>query len=130
MFKSNSLLKKIALLCTAVLILILFLGSLTPEIALSQQVESRLNALELDFRNLELQINQLESQLNQNRRGVSPRTPATSTPNNRGRNQPQLSREQMFDRLATLVIELKQQVNQLEARVSKLEPPGAPRNTR
>ncbi len=130
MFKSNSLLKKIALLCTAVLILILFLGSLTPEIALSQQVESRLNALELDFRNLELRINQLESQLNQTRRGVSPRTPATSTPNNRGRNQPQLSREQMFDRLATLVIELKQQVNQLEARVSKLEPPAAPRNTR
>ena len=130
MFKSNSLLKKIALLCTAVLILILFLGSLTPEIALSQQVESRLNALELDFRNLELRINQLESQLNQTRRGVSPRTPATSTPTNRGRNQPQLSREQMFDRLATLVIELKQQVNQLEARVSKLEPPAAPRNTR
>jgi len=29
----------------------------------------------------------------------------------------------MFDRLATLVVELKQQVNKLEARVTKLESP-------
>ncbi len=36
----------------------------------------------------------------------------------------------MFERLATLVIELKQQVNKLETRVSQLEPGGAPRNTR
>ncbi len=125
MFKSNSLFKKIVLLCTALLIVILFWGGLNPKIASSQQVDSRVNNLEFDIRDIESRLNRIESQLGQPSRSASPRTP-TNSPNNRGRNLQQLSREEMFDRLATLVVETKQQVNQLEARVSKLESQGSP----
>lgn len=122
MLKSKRLFQKIALLCAAVLIVIIVWGSLTPEIASSQQVESRINNVEVDLNRLESRLNRIESQLDQLRGVRSPRRPSAPSPENRSPNQtPQLSREQMFDRLATLVIELKQQVNKLETRVSKLE---------
>lgn len=114
----------------ALLLVILAWTSLTPDIALSQQVESRIGSLEFDIRDIESRLNRIESQLNQSGNRVNSRTPATQTPNNSGRNRSQPSREQMFDRLATLVIELKQQVNKLETRVSSLEKQEAPRNTR
>lgn len=97
--------------------------------ASSQREQSRINALEVDINGIESRLNRIEAQFNQFRSGTG--TPSLPPPSiNTGRNQSQLSREQMFDRLATLVIELKQQVNKLEARVSKLESGGAPRNTR
>lgn len=121
------ILNKTAMLGIAMLLVILALISLTPKIASSQQDQSRIYNLEFDIRNIESRLNQIESQLNQ--RGIeTPRTPATPSLNNRGRNR-QLTRSQSFDNLANLVIETRQDVKQLQARVSKLESQ-APRNTR
>ena len=123
------LFNKTAMLAIAMLLVILALISLTPEIASSQQDQSRIYNLEFDLRNIESRLNAIESELNQ--RGiVSPRTPATPNPNNRGRNRQQLARSQSFENLANLVIETRQDVKQLQARVSKLESQLAPRNTR
>lgn len=116
----KNLFNKTAMLAIAMLLVILALISLTPEIASSQQDQSRIYNLEFDLRNIESRLNAIESQLSQ--RGiVSPRTPATANPNNRGRNRQQLTRSQTFENLANLVIETRQDVKQLQARVSKLE---------
>jgi hypothetical protein len=132
MFKNNSFIKKIVPLCIALLAVIIAWGGLVPTIASSQE-QSRINALEVDINGIESRLNRIESQLNQFRRFESPGVPSSSpspSPINPGRNRSQLNRDQMFDRLATLVVELKQQVNKLEVRVSKLESRGAPRNPR
>ena len=56
----------------------------------------------------------------QSRQSPSPRT--TLTPRQSTGSRGNLSQQdRMFDRLATLVVELKQQVNKLEERVAKLE---------
>ncbi len=79
---------------------------------------------------LESRVNRIEAQLNQSgrssqrdgRSAPSPSRSATITPSPRsGRTVSQQEREKMFDRLATLVVEVKQQVNALEGRVAKLE---------
>ena len=122
----KNIFNKTAMLAIVMLLVILALISLTPEIASSQQDQSRIYNLEFDIRELESRLNQIESQLNQ--RGiVSPRTPGTANPNNRGRNRQQLKRSQTFENLANLVIETRQDVKQLEARVSKLESQQSPR---
>lgn len=84
----------------------------------STQLESRLSNLEVDVSHLQNQVDHLESQLHRS---------------SQLRAQPQLTSPQlkpeksisptdsMFDRLATLVIELKERLNNLEARLSKLE---------
>lgn len=121
--KNNKIFKKIALLCIAVVVVIIAWGGLVPEIASSQQVESRLNALQSDIYGIESRLNRIEDQIGQLRQARSPRAPAEPPPSrlNSERIQPELNRDEMFDRLATLVVELKQQVNELEARVCKLE---------
>ncbi len=115
------------MLAIAMLLVILAWISLTPEVALSQQVESRINNLEFDLRNIESRLGQIESQVGQSIRSQSPRT--TVTPNNQVRNR-QLARLQSFDKLANLAIETRQDLKQLEARVAKLESRVAPRNPR
>lgn len=125
--RKNNKLKITAMLAIAMLLVILAWVSLTPEIALSQQVESRINNLEFDLRNIESRLGQIESQLGQSVRSQSPRT--TVTPNNQVRNR-QLARLQSFDKLANLAIETRQDLKQLEARVAKLESRLAPGNTR
>ncbi len=112
--------KKIWALGVAVVLVIIIWGGLLSHPALSQQIESRLYNLEADVNRVEARLNQIESLLNQNR-SPSSRLPVTlpQPPRNNRRNVSQ--QDSMFDRLATLVIELKQQVNKLEARVSKLE---------
>ena len=106
--------RKLLLLClTAILVTISWYGSNST--AFSQQ--SRVVNLEADIYRLESRLNRLEAQISQISRGQTP-APA---PINSGRKQPQLSREQMFDNLATLAIETKDQVNKLQVRVSKLE---------
>ena len=130
MLKNNSIFQKITLICIALLTVIITWGGLAPAPALSQRVQSRISALEVDIRGIESRLNRIETQLNQSREFESPRTRSSTPsalPSNSRQNQSQLNREQMFDRLATLVIELKQQVNKLEARVSQLESRGAPR---
>lgn len=124
--RKNNKLKITAMLAIAMLLVILAWISLTPEVALSQQVESRINNLEFDLRNIESRLGQIESQLGQSARSVSP---TTVTPNNQVRNR-QLARLQSFDKLANLAIETRQDLKQLEARVAKLESRIASGNTR
>ncbi|WP_066375550.1 MULTISPECIES: hypothetical protein [unclassified Anabaena] len=109
------------LLFAIALVIVIWLGLLSSP-ASSQQIESRLNNLQADFNRVESRLNQLESQFSQNRQLPSSRTTIT-LPSGSRRNVSQSERDRMFDRLATLVVELKQQVNQLEARVSRLESP-------
>ena len=109
------------LLFAGIFAIVLWLG-LSSNTASSQQIESRINNLEADLNRVELQLNQIQYQLGQTKPSPSPRT--TLTPrvsSGSGRNLSQTERDRMFDRLATLVVELKQQVNTLETRVKKLE---------
>jgi ribosome-associated translation inhibitor RaiA len=107
------------LLFAGFLVIFIWLGLLSNPAA-SQQIESRLNNLQADFNRVQSRLNQLESQLNKNPVPSSARTSIT-VPSGSRRNLSQQQREQMFDRLATLVVELKQQVNKLEQRVSQIE---------
>ncbi|MGF1937452.1 MAG: hypothetical protein RM347_024210 [Nostoc sp. ChiQUE02] len=112
--------KKITVLILAGILLTIIWAGLFPNTALSQQVESRINNLEADFNRIESRLNQIESQLGQSRQSPSSRT--TLTPRQSTGSRGNLSQQdRMFDRLATLVVELKQQVNKLEERVGKLE---------
>lgn len=109
--------KKVLLLClTTILVIISWYG--LNSAVISQP--SRVTNLDADLSRLESRINRIEAQLSQITRGQAPVSPAPA-PINLGRKPPQLSREQIFDNLATLVIETKEQVNKLQARVSKLE---------
>lgn len=112
--------KKIKVLVIAGILVTILWGSFFSKTASSQQVESRINNLEADFNRIESRLSQIESQLGQGRQSPSPRTtltPRQSTGSRGNLSQP----DRMFDRLAILVIELKQQVNKLEERVAKLE---------
>lgn len=96
-------------------------GSLLSETAVSGLIESRLNNLEFDFNRLESQVNRIETQLNRGSYS-SPKTPNNppSSPR-RSRRVSVKEREKMFDRLATLVIEIKDDIKDLQKRVSQLE---------
>ncbi|MBD2447956.1 hypothetical protein H6G76_12355 [Nostoc sp. FACHB-152] len=113
--------KKIQVLTLAVVLVLILWGGLFSNTASSQQIESRLNNLEADFNRLESQFNQIESQLGRNRLPSSARTTLTPRQSTGRGNISQGQRDQMFDRLATLVVELKQQVNTLEQRIARLE---------
>lgn len=119
MLKSNSFFKKIVLSCLTLLLVIVTWTWFISAPA-SSQTQSQINALEVDLNGIESRLNRIEAQLNQLGRFAPPTATPPPSRSNSGRNTP-LSRDQMFDRLATLVIELKQQVNKLETRVSKLE---------
>ncbi|PHM08733.1 hypothetical protein [Nostoc sp. 'Peltigera malacea cyanobiont' DB3992] len=112
--------KKLQMLILAGILATIIWGGLFANTASSQQAQSRINNLEADFNRMESQLNQIQSQLGSSRQSPSRRT--TLTPRQSSGSRGNLSQQdQMFDRLATLVVELKQQVNKLEARVSKLE---------
>ena len=112
--------KKIKVLVIAGILVTIIWGSFFSKTASSQQVESRIYNLEADLNRVESRLNQLESQLGKTRQSPSSRT--TLTPRQSTRSRGNLSQQEpMFDRLATLVVELKQQVNKLEERVAKLE---------
>ena len=111
------MLKTTKLVFTLFLITIIWGGLLTYPAA-SQRIESRVNNLEFDINRLESRLNQIESQIGRTSRG---RRPNFNRKFPRRRNLSQRERDKMFDRLATLVIEVKQQVQALEKRVKKLE---------
>ncbi|TAF06110.1 MAG: hypothetical protein EAZ77_12820 [Nostocales cyanobacterium] len=109
------------LLFAGVVVIILWSGILS-NTASSQQVDFRVNNLESDLRRVELRLNQIELLLRQNPQIPSSRITQTPVkPRIDKRNLSQLERDKMFDRLSTLVVELKQQVNDLTKRVVKLE---------
>lgn len=116
MQRNHRVFKQILLFVLVGLVGIIFWIGFVPEMSLSQQPDARLNSLEFDFRNLESRLDRLENQLGR----TSLPTSRTPTSDNRRRDR-SLTQAQSFDNLATLVIELKQQVNKLEARVKKLE---------
>ncbi|MEA5603279.1 hypothetical protein [Nostoc sp. UHCC 0252] len=112
--------KKIQVLILAGILATIIWGGLLGNTASSQQVNSRIYNLEADLNRVESRLNQIESQLGRGRQSPSRRT--TLTPRQSSGSRGNLSQQDpMFDRLATLVVELKQQVNKLEARVAKLE---------
>ncbi|NHC34384.1 hypothetical protein [Scytonema millei] len=118
MLHNNRIFRQILLPILVGLISIFLTIGFIPKIALSQQSDSRFNSLEFDLRNLEARLDRLESQIDRTSRPNLPRTPNTD---DRRRDRNTLTQLQSFDNLATLAIETKQQVNQLEARVKKLE---------
>ncbi|WP_353931086.1 hypothetical protein WJM97_00270 [Okeanomitos corallinicola TIOX110] len=90
--------------------------------AISQQVDFRVNNLESDVRRLELRLNQIELLINKNSQIPVSRINRTPTKKpNLQRNLSQVEKDKMFNRLSTLFVELKQQVNGLTNRVVKLE---------
>ncbi|HYW20861.1 MAG TPA: hypothetical protein VE956_16480 [Nodularia sp. (in: cyanobacteria)] len=107
------------LIFAGVVVIIVWMG-LFSNPASSQQIESRFNNLQADFNRVESRLSRIESQLNQMAKPPSPRTSLTRPQStNAGRNLS--AQEQKFERLATLVVELKQQVNELDKRVSQIE---------
>ena len=108
------------LLLSTIVFLLIFtaLQSVTPA-QLPTQLNSRLSRLEVEVRSLRSDLRQLASQVS----GVS-RSPAASRPVSPSTPRPDIfepSLEEQFDNLATLAIELKQRVVELERRVDELE---------
>lgn len=109
---------------TLVLVLMLSLiwfGTGLSRVAMADpRLESRLNRLESDLGRLRSTVNRLESQLT-----LSPPSsrPPVGSP---GPNITSPSTEEQFDNLATLAVETKLQVRQLENRVAQLEQALAP----
>ncbi|HEY9692952.1 MAG TPA: hypothetical protein V6D15_12135 [Oculatellaceae cyanobacterium] len=109
---------------TIILIFLLaVLSGCTSAQAASDMFESRISRLEVDNYQLRSQLYQLESQLDaisqsQNRIAQGNRTAPPAFPQI---SKQRLSNDQMLDRLATLVIELKQRISKLEVQVTELK---------
>ena len=128
MSKNNRLVRNLVMLCI-VLISIIAWSWLSSHPA-SSQSSLQYNS-EFDIRRIESRINRIESQLNQRGGAGSIRVPSTSVPSyNSGRTRQRLSSDPMFDRLATLAIELRERMDKLEARISKLESRGRATRTK
>ncbi|MDB9529280.1 hypothetical protein PN498_25025 [Oscillatoria sp. CS-180] len=99
-------------------LLVLFCWLCTIAVSTAQtnsiRLESRIDQLESELSRVRSQITRLESQINNPGRPVAP-VESTALPN-------ELSLEEQFDNLATLAIELKLDVRELQERVSQLEP--------
>ena len=78
-------------------------------------LDSRVSRLETDFFGLQSRLSQIESRIP--RSSVDP-LPSNPAPQSRPR---VASADPQFDRLATLVIELKARVTQLEKRLAKID---------
>ncbi|MBF2064951.1 MAG: hypothetical protein IGS39_11095 [Calothrix sp. C42_A2020_038] len=90
--------------------------------ASSQLIESRLNNLESNFNRLESRLTNIEAQFGRtSSQGRISNVPTQPQGTRARKTVTQSQRDQMFDRLVTLVVELQQKVNTLEQRVEKLE---------
>lgn len=85
----------------------------TPAQGTSLRLESRLDRLESEVSRVQSRLNQIEA-----RNNIPSPTPL---PANRPSPLNELSSEEQFDNLATLAIELRQDVRDLQARVAELE---------
>lgn len=105
--------KKLFTIASLVVAMLILFHAFSPAQA-QISVESRLTRLEADLVGIQAQLNQLAAGRSS---GINVPTPAPlSLPASGAR----VSNAQ-FDRLANLLIELKQRVNTLEAKVNKLE---------
>lgn len=118
------MINKFYLLCL-ILLLALIIIPVRVKAQVSAGLESRLSRLEAENFQVRSQISRLESQLNQFQ-GRTPSRPNLSTPVRpptsptvpyRGSTSA-LSSDPMFQRLATLVIELKERIQALEAKIA------------
>ncbi|HLO47254.1 MAG TPA: hypothetical protein VK211_02370 [Kamptonema sp.] len=112
--KISARVNKIILLCIAVILVVIALPIFTPAQG-SYQLEFRITQLESQISDLRGQINRLESQAS-GIRSQPPTTPGGTRTNPRMR-----SGDPMFDNLATMVIEIKQDVISMQQRLSQLE---------
>ncbi|MBD0346906.1 MAG: hypothetical protein ICV63_19180 [Coleofasciculus sp. Co-bin14] len=115
------MLKKIGIICLALIVTLTILSSRTLAQS-SFALESRVSALEAENFQLRSQITRIESQLTGLSRQSSSsdpiRVPSQAPPR---ANQQVSSSDPMFKRLATLVIELKERIQALEAQVAELK---------
>lgn len=118
------MINKFRLLCI-ILTLVLVIIPIQLKAQVSAGLESRLARVEAENLQLRSQISRIESQLNQFQ-GRTPSRPNLSTPVRpstsstipyRGSTST-LSSDPMFQRLATLVIELKERIQALEAKIT------------
>lgn len=117
--------KQIGAFCLSLLLFLLVLRGCTP-VQAQTQIGSRLSNLEISVSSLRAQINRLESQMSQQGRPAS-RANRSAPAVEPKLNRPVYSADPMVDRLATLVIELKERMNEVEARLSKLESQVSPK---
>lgn len=99
------------IIATAILSVLLLQGRSSAQVSVN---------LQSDVTNLRYQVSQLRAevaQLRSQRGGATPVAPAVP----RRARSPELSDDQIIDRLATLAIEAKDRLNALESRVAKLE---------
>lgn len=109
--------KKIVIFALALFLGLIALRIFTPEMATSTTVmEQQIRKLQTDVYELQREINLLESQRGRNNsnQGLESREPRE------GRNR-MLSGDPRFDRLATMTVELKQDVKEMQKKLSKLE---------
>ncbi|MEG3976289.1 hypothetical protein QT970_16950 [Microcoleus sp. herbarium8] len=106
---------KICLLCLACVLAIAVAPIFTPAQSTSQ-LEFRITQLESQISELRGQIYSLQNQGSRVNRPQSPNPPGSGKTNPR-----RLSGDPMFDNLATLAIETKQDVLKIKERLSKLE---------
>ena len=117
--KLTTMFKKIGIIGLA-----LFLGfALLPRLTIAQSasfLETRVSRLETENIQLRSQLSQINSQLARLAGGrATSNRPTPSVPSRSSRQVS--SSDPMFDRLATLVIELKERVQALEAQVAQLK---------
>ncbi len=109
--------KKIVILAIALFLALIALRIFTPEIATSTTVmEQQIRTLQTDVYELQREINLLQSQRGRNNsnQGLECREPREE------RNR-MLSEDPRFDGLATMTVELKQDVKEMQKRLRKLE---------
>lgn len=119
---------KYGIICLALILGLVLLPRLTLAQA-SGVLESRMARIEAENFQLRSQVSRIESQLatlsgrplsSAQRLNRNTPTPQISSRTNR---QPVSSSDPMFERLATLVIELKERVQSLESQVAQLKKP-------
>lgn len=112
--------RRFALLFLGILIGSIIAFSMSP--AKASMDETRISRLESDLARLESEVNQLSSQIRSlDQVGDRPRPSPVEVPAI-ARSQTSISSsDPMFDRLATLVIELKQRMDGFEERLVELE---------
>ncbi|MBD1833083.1 hypothetical protein H6F61_10280 [Cyanobacteria bacterium FACHB-472] len=108
--------KKIALFCLSLILVVVIMPPLTLAQGTSY-LESRISRLEAENYQMRSLITQLDAQVDALQQSGASRPP--SVPSRVTRTRP--SSDPMFDRLATLVVELKQRINKLEKLVTELQ---------
>ena len=103
-----------------VIVSIILAGSWHMPSGASSLIDSRINQLEFQVRSVQTQLNQLQNQLP----NPGPSVSNSPRPAHRGPAPDELSLDEQFDNLATLVIEINQRVKVLENQLSDVRPAG------